>query len=164
MLKEFANLTPAEQQQMFDAIPLVTILVAGADDNIDEVELAEAKRMVDIRSFNNRGQLIAFYEKLEDNFLGRVQELLKELPDGRVPRQNAIFARLSVLNGVLAKLDVPFGYLYYRSLRTFAKHVAESHGGFLRFMTVGPMEAEVLELPMLAPVAKPPKSDYPELY
>ena len=60
-------------------------------------------------------------------------------------------------------MDLPFGYLYYRSFRSFAKHVAESAGGFMRFMTVGPKEAEVLELPMLNEVERPSKIDYPNL-
>ena len=163
MLKEFENLTPAEQQQMFDAIPLIVILVAGADDDIDEVELAEAQRLADIRSFNNRGHIIAYYEKIDKGLTDRIQEMLKELPNALAPRQNEVFARLSMLNGILAKLAEPFGYLYYKSFRSFAKHVAESHGGFMRFMTVGPQEAEVMGLPMLAPVARPSKVDYPDL-
>jgi len=163
MLKEFENLTPAEQQQMFDAIPLIVILVAGADDDIDEVELAEAQRLADIRSFNNRAHIIAYYEKIDKGLTERIQEMLKELPNALEPRQNAVVARLSMLNAILAKMELPFGYLYYKSFTSFAKHVAESHGGFMRFMTVGPQEAEVMGLPMIAPVERPSKVDYPDL-
>lgn len=163
MLKEFKDLTPAEQQLMFDAIPLIVILVAGADDDIDEVEIAEAQRLADIRSFNNRGRIIAYYETFESGLAERIQDMLKELPNALQPRQSELVARLSLLNPVLAKLEEPFGYLYYKSFRTFAKHVAEAHGGFMRFMTVGPAEAEVLELPMLTPVERPSKVDFPDL-
>lgn len=163
MLKEFQNLTPAEQQLMFDAVPLIVILVAGADDDIDEVEIAEAQRLADIRSFNNRGHIIAYYEKIDNGLTARIQEMIKELPNALKPRQNELVARLSLLNSVLAKLDEPFGYLYYKSFCSFAKHVAESHGGFMRFMTIGPAEAEVMGLPMLAPVVRPSKVDYPDL-
>jgi len=163
MLKEFTNLTNAEQQLMFDAIPLITILVAGADDDIDEVELAEAQRLADIRSFNNRGHIIAYYEKIDNGLTDRIQEMMKELPNALEPRQNAIVARLSLLNAVFAKMEEPFGYLYFRSFRSFARHIAEAHGGLLRFFTVGPLEAEVVELPMLAEVARPSKVDFPDL-
>ena len=146
MLKEFKDLTPAEQQLMFDAIPFIVLLVAGADDDIDEVEIAEAQRLADIRSFNNRGRIIAYYEKFESGLAERIQDMLKELPNALQPRQNELVARLSLLNPILAILEEPFGFLYYKSFRTFAKHVAEAHGGFMRFMTVGPAEAEVIEL------------------
>lgn len=163
MLVEFKNLTATQQQQMFDAIPLITILVAGADGEIDEVELSEAQRLADIRSFNNRGRLNAYYEKIDGNLTDRIQQMTKELPNAVEPRQVEITARLSLLNAVLASMEEPFGYLYYKSFVTFAKHIAEAHGGFLRFMTIGPAEAEVIELPMLAPVAKPSEIDFPDL-
>lgn len=163
MLKEFNNLTPTEQQLMLDAIPLITILVAGADDDIDEVEIAEAQRLADIRSFNAKGQTNSYYEKVDDNLTERIMEMMKELPSALAPRQDAVVAKLSGLNHVFAKMDEPFGYLYYKSFRSFAKHVAESHGGFMRFMTVGPKEAEVIELPMLNEVERPSKIDYPNL-
>ncbi len=163
MLKEFKNLTPAEQQLMFDAIPLITVLVAGADDDIDEVELAEAKRLADIRSFNNSGQTNAYYEAIDNSLTQRIQELIKELPNALAPRQEAIVEQLRGLNDVFAKMEEPFGYLYYKSFRSFAKHVAEAHGGFMRFMTIGPQEAEVIDLPMLEEVERPSKVDFPNL-
>ena len=163
MLKEFQNLTPAEQQLLYDAIPLIVVLVAGADDDIDQVEVAEAQRLADIRSFNNHGHLNAYYEHIDDGLTGRIKQMIAELPNDLESRQNAIFARLSLVNAALAKMEVPFGYLYYQTFRTFAKHIAEAHGGFLRYFTIGPAEAEVVELPMLAPVARPSKVDYPDL-
>ncbi len=163
MLKEFRPLDPAEAQAMYDAIPLITILVAGADGDMDEVEISEAKRLADIRGFNNLGHIIAYYEKVKENLTQRIQELGTELPVEVQERQAEIARRLGALNPILAKMPLPFGYLYYKDFRSFAKHVAESHGGFMRFMTVGPKEAKVIDLPMLAPVPKPSEIDYPDL-
>ena len=163
MLKEFKNLQPAEVQTMYDAIPLITILIAGADDNIDEVELAEAQRLADIRGYNNLGNLIAYYEHVKKGLAERINEVSRELPNEVEPRQAAIAERLGKLNAILAKMDLPFGYLYYRDFHSFAHHIAEAHGGFLRYMTIGPKEAKVVELPMIQPVPRPSKIDYPDL-
>lgn len=163
MLTEFNNLAPSEQQVMFDAIPLITILVAGADGDMDEVELAEAQRMADIRSYDNRGRLLAFYEMIDNNLVGRIQEIVKELPNPLVERQAAIAEKLGALNAIFAKMELPFGYLYYKSFYSFSKHIAEANGGFLRFMTIGPKEAEVVDLPMLTPVVRPSEEDFPDL-
>ncbi|OAV45234.1 hypothetical protein [Lewinella sp. 4G2] len=163
MLKEFNNLSKAEEQAMYDAIPLITILVAGADDDMDEVELAEAKRLANIRGFNNLGNLIAYYEIVGENLGERINALSVELPAELNARQAAIAERLGKLNDVLAKLPAPFGYLYYKDFKSFAHHVAESHGGFLRFMTVGPKEAKVVDLPMITPIEKPSAVDFPNL-
>lgn len=163
MLKEFAPLSPAEQQLLFDAVPLITILVAGADGRIDEVELAKAQKLADIRSYDNRGRLQAFYEAVDDDLAGRIQQLSRELPNDVTTRQTEIANRLAKLNDVFPKMNAPFGYLYYQSFHSFSRHVAEAHGGFLRFMTVGPREARVVNLPMITRMAKPDETDYPDL-
>ena len=164
MLQEFKNLSPAEAQVVYDAIPLITILVAGADGHMDEVELAEAERLANIRGYNNLGHLNAYYEKVSENLPGRINELSRELPNDVEPRQAEIGRRLEALNAIFPKIQKPFNYLYYHDLHTFAHHVAESHGGFLRYMTIGPKEAKVVDLPMITPVVKPSQVDYPEIY
>lgn len=163
MLKEFQNLIPTEQQRLFDAIPLITILVAGADDDIDQVELAEAQRLADIRSYNNLGLINAYYEAIDAKLAERIQELTRELPNTLEPRQAEISERLSALNDIFPKMQEPFAYLYYKSFVSFAKQIAEAHGGFMRFMTIGPKEAEVIDLPMIEPVPRPSKVDFPDL-
>ena len=163
MLKEFKSLSATETQAMYDAIPLITILVAGADDDIDEVEVAEAQRLANIRGFNNLGNLTGYYETVHERLAERINQISKEMPDHVEPRQAELSQRLTALNSILDKLPLPFGYLYYRDFLSFAHHVAESHGGFLRYMTVGPKEAKVVDLPMIHPVERPSKIDFPDL-
>lgn len=163
MLKEFSPLAPSEQQLLFDAIPLIVILVAGADGHMDKVELADAQKLADIRSYDTNGRLQAYYEAIDDNLVGRIQQLGEELPEDLTTRQAEIAERLGQLNEVFPKMEVPFGYLYYQSFHSFSRHVAESHGGFMRFMTIGPREAKVVNLPMISPMQKPDEKDYPDL-
>lgn len=163
MLKEFKDLTPEEVALMMDVIPLVTILVAGADGEMDEVELSEAERIIDIRSFDTSGQLHDFYEQLVEPLPTRIVALSQELPNEVAERQAVISKRLEGLNTILPKLRLPLNYLYYSSFRSFANHIAKSSGGFLRFMTISPEEAEVVNLPMVHPVAKPDERDFPNL-
>lgn len=164
MLREFNTLTPEERQLMYDAIPLITILVATADNELDEVELGEAQRLADIRSYNNRGRLNAFYEQIDEGLAERVREMYNAMPKGREARDRHVFERLEKLNDVFPKIRPPYGYLYYDNFHSFARHIAQAHGGFLRYITIGPREAKVVDLPMIKPIEKPPREDYPELY
>ena len=164
MLEEFKSLTEDERQLMFDAIPLITILVAAADDNLDEVEVAEAQRLADIRSYNNQGKLNAFYETIDEGLTARIRALAQELPGGLESRQQVLYDRLAKLNEVFPKLPKPYDYLYYHDFHTFAKHVAEAHGGLLRFFTVGPRERKVMDLPMITRVEKPTGPEYEGLF
>ena len=163
MLREFNTLSQEEQQVMFDAIPLITILVGAADNQLDEVELTEAQRLADIRSYNNRGRLNAYYEIIDKGLTERIQELFNGMVNGTAAREKYIVGQLSKLNTILPKLREPYGYLYYHNFRTFARHIAEAHGGFLRFITVGPKEAKVMDLPMVKPIPKPPEDEFPDL-
>ncbi len=163
MLREFNTLTEGEQQLMFDAIPLIVILVGAADNVLDEVELTEAQRLADIRSYNNRGRLNAFYEKIDAGLSERIRQLYNGMQNGTEQREQFIIKELSRLNQILPKLRAPYGYLYYHNFRTFARHIAEAHGGFLRFITIGPKEAKLVDLPMIHPVPKPPEDEYPNL-
>ena len=148
---------------MFDAIPLITILVGAADNQLDEVELTEAQRLADIRSYHNRGRLNAYYELIDEGLTERIQELFNGMVNGTAAREKYIVGQLSKLNTILPKLREPYGYLYYHNFRTFARHIAEAHGGFLRFITVGPKEAKVMDLPMVKPIPKPPEDEFPDL-
>lgn len=164
MLREFKSLTEAERQLMLDAIPLIVILVGAADNNLDEVEIAEAQRLADIRTYNTRGRLNAYYELIDEGLSERIQQLYNGMQNGIEQRERYIVGELSKLNAILAKLPQPYDYLYYHNFRTFAKHIAEAHGGFLRYITVGPKEAKVMDLPMIHSVPKPPEEDYPDLF
>lgn len=159
MLTEFANLNPQETAQMLDAIPYITILIAAADDDLDDVEMQSAQRLADIRSFSNTGHLNAFYETIDNNLSGRINELYAALPKEVNERQAVLTEKLGALNAVFAKIDSPYDYYYYKSFLSFAHHIAEAHGGFLRFITIGPREAKVVELPMIDPIAKPVEKD-----
>ncbi len=163
MLREFNTLTPQEQQLMFDVIPLITILVGAADNILDEVELTEAQRLADIRSYNTRGRLNGYYEIIDDGLSQRIQDLYNGMQNGQVEREKYIVRELSKLNTILPKLRQPYDYLYYHNFRTFARHIAEAHGGFLRFITIGPKEAKVVDLPMVHSIPKPPEDEYPNL-
>ena len=123
------------------------------------VELQSAQRLTDIRSFSNTGHLNAFYETIDNNLSGRINELYTALPKNVDERQAALSDKLAALNPVLAKIKSPYNYYYYKSFLSFAHHIAEAHGGFLRFITIGPREAKVVDRPMIEPIAKPEEKD-----
>lgn len=152
MPQELKNLSPEEQHSMFEAIPLITILVAGADGTIHEEELAQGEKITKIRSYDYHAQLKPYFQKVGENYTERLQQLIKELPDNTEARQEEISQRLSQLNTILPKVDHSFAKLFYESLLTFAKHVAKASGGVLGMMTINAKEHQVIRLPMLDPV------------
>ena len=149
MPREFKDLNETETSLMLDAIPLITILVAGADGNIDKKELASAEKMTKVRSYDFNSQLKDYFKRVGEQFSDRLEKYNAELPKDIDKRTEAIAELLSGLNPILHKMDDFDAAIYYKNFRSFAKHVAEASGGIMRFMTIGPKEADVVELPML---------------
>ena len=71
------------------------------------------------------------------------------LSKDRSERMNQVSTELAKLNPILAKLDTCYAAALYQSFLSFAKHIARASGGILRFLTIGPKEHKVVELPMI---------------
>lgn len=149
MPREFQILNEDEKRLMLDAIPLITILIAGADGKIDEEELEWAEKITKVRSYDFNSQLKDYFKKVGEQFQDRLNKYTESLPSDADERMHAIADLLSGVNPILHKMDDFDAAIYYENFRTFAKHVAEASGGFMRFMTIGPKEADVVDLPMI---------------
>lgn len=149
MPREFSKLTETEQQQMFDAIPLITILIAGADGDMDDKELEWAEKLTKIRSYDHSNDLNDYFSEVGAQFSNRLNDMVVKLPKGTEERQQVVTEQLKALNPILHKMEHHDAVHYYKNFRSFARHVAEASGGILGFASVSKEEADVLELPML---------------
>jgi hypothetical protein len=149
MLKEFNKLTEAEQQQMLDAIPLITILVAGADGKIDQKELEWARKLTEVRSYDYNSKLKLYFQEVGKQFEESLNKFNDSLPSDTAARTAAISDELAKLNPIMRRMDIFDAAIYYKNFLSFAEHVAKASGGILRFMSIGKEEKEVIGLPML---------------
>lgn len=146
------HLSTGEQQQLLDAIPLITILIAGADDNFDTKEREWALKLADIRSYSQAEALRPYYEKVEQQLNARLDFYLNQLSDDTDTRTKEVSAHLSKVNDILPKLDPRYAAALYQNWLSFAGHIARASGGILGWMSVGPKEKELLDLSMIQPV------------
>ncbi len=149
MLKQFESLSADDRQVMMDAIPLVTILIAGADGKIDHRETLWAEKITRVRSYDADEQLLPFYKEVGKTFHSRLIDLIDELPEDLNDRQKEVANRLAKLNDVFPKVDAFYARAFYKSLKSFARHVAKSSGGILGFLSVSSEEEDWVKLPML---------------
>lgn len=149
MPTQLDGLQTEEKQLIFDAIPLVTILIAGSDGKIDTREVEWATKLTTIRGYKESAALSDLYKKVGETFEERLKELIEKLPGRTETRQQEISEELAKLNTVLPKIDSWYAKLYYESLLSLAKHVAEASGGILGFMTIDSKESDLIELAMI---------------
>lgn len=152
MTEHFNVLSAAEYGQLKDMISLITIYIANADGEVDEEETQWAEKITKIRSYNLPEDLRGYYSDVGEDFQDKIDALRTSLPKVQAERMSALEAKLAEINPVLAKLDSSLGAEIYTSFRSFAKHVAKASGGFLGFFSIGPKEAELIELPMITEI------------
>jgi len=155
MITQFSGLSQEEADLMMEAIPLVTVLIAGADGDIDREEKEWAAKLTKIRSYNNPEAWNDFYKAVGENYSEKLDNLIASLPSETEARNKAISEQLARINDLLPKIDQHAAYGFYKGLTSFAEHVAKASGGFLRIGAISREEKRWIELPMITPIAKP---------
>jgi len=155
MISVFENITSQEYDTLRHAIPLITVLIAGADGEIDQEELDWAEKVTKIRSYKLPDKLKDFYKDVGTDYSGILKAIMENYPTDLNARQAKISGELAELSPILDKMNQEYAYELYQSYRSFAKHVAKASGGFLGFGKIGPKEDMWMELEMITPIAEP---------
>jgi len=145
----FKVLSDLEYQQLKEGVTLIAVLLANADGNIEEQEILWANRLSEIRSYAEPSVLNSFYEEVNKGFSDNVKEWINKLPEDKDESLRLLSTRIEKLNPVLAKLHPRIGSELYTSFKSFAKHIAQASGGFMRFFSVSGAEKKYIDLPML---------------
>ncbi len=161
MMLPFKGLTESEVKALQEAIPLITVLIAGADGQIDPQEISWSKKVTEIRAYASPFEsLKEMYKDVGRTFEDDLAHLIQSLPNDVGRRQAVITDRLSGVNEVLSKLQDPFlSYQVYKDFTSFARHVAKASGGFLGIGSISRAEARLIDLPMVNPIAKPEEEE-----
>lgn len=150
MIKDFERLTAEEREFMYRVPAMITVLIAGADDDIEEKETDAASRMAKLRSTMGDDELHAYYHEVDESFDDTLKGLIQAYPRMAESRNPIISKQLEQVNEVLPKLDPDFAASFYKSMKSFAKRIAESAGGVLGFASVSKEEKQWLELEMIS--------------
>lgn len=146
MIYHFEAVSKAEYEKLQEAISWITLLVAGADNEIDHEETEWAHKLTKIRSYANEDTLHEFYHDVGENFDAVLVDLITSVKGDADTRRKELEEKLSSLNPIMAKLPNHVGAALYQSYKSFAKHVAQSHGGFLGFGSISSNEQKVIGL------------------
>ena len=157
MLPQFNGLSEQDEQILLEAIPQITILIAGADGKYDSDEIEWAKKVTEIRTYASPYEkLNEFYRIVGASYQDDLTHLIQSLPNDLDERQSILKDRLNRINDVLPKMhDQQIAYQLYKDLVSFAKHVAKASGGFLGFGSISKAERDLIGLDMIIPVADP---------
>ena len=143
------NLSTQEKDLMYDAPVLVTILIAGADDDYNKAEIRKAVELAHDKKVTARVDLISYYNIVGEGLEDKLKVKMHQLPVEARDRNPLIIADLKKLNDILPKLEKEFAVDFYWSLRGLAKKIATASGGLLGYMAVGYEESKLIGLDMI---------------
>ncbi len=159
MDKNLSALSSDEMTLLKDAHAYITILIAGADGNIDKNELAWAEKIVQIRTYTGDEDFNDYHQEVNAELPGRIQELVASLPKDIKKRSEVVTGKLAELNPILTSLQPADGAYIYKGYISFAKRIAKASGGILSFFSIGPEEKKWMELKMITPVTYDPDEE-----
>jgi hypothetical protein len=144
-----SNLNEQEQRHLIETPALIAILIAGADNNIDEAEKDWAEKVTHFRSMKNDSILSGYYYEVDKVFIDTFNDYLSSLPKEAIERNKVISAELTKVNDIFPKLESGFAKELYDSFLTYADQVARASGGVLGFAAVSTEEKEWAQLSMI---------------
>ncbi|MDX2248513.1 MAG: hypothetical protein SF052_17140 [Bacteroidia bacterium] len=145
-IKQFSNLTEQEIALLVKAPALITVLIAGADDNISKKEKDWAAKLVHYRTFTAEPQLQNYYEAVKEGFNVELDTLVESWNS---ESEEAIATQLSGVNAILPKIDPEYASMLKESWRSLAHKVAGASGGLLGFGSMDEAEKKLVSLPMI---------------
>ena len=151
MIPQKEQLSQDQLALIYDAPVLVAILIAGADDNIDNLEKNQAVESAafSYSSFSFDDELVKVYKKTNKDFPAKFKEYVSKLPKDAKSRNPVIAEKLGKLNDILPKFDHDFSQHYYQSLKFLARDVAKASGGFFDIGNISGKERKWLDLEMI---------------
>jgi len=149
MIPEFDNLSQPEIELMHKAPMLVCILIAGADDHIDNKEIRKAITLTEKKQKRAKSHLLDFYKEVGEDFEDKLKIVIQGFPVEVEERTPLVMESLSQINPILKKVNKNFALEFYKSLREIASEIAKSSGGLLGLKSIGDEEARYVELQML---------------
>lgn len=148
----FKNISENEFSELKKAIAYITLWVAGADNEVDQDEIAWAEKIAHIRTFSRPEMLNDFYTEASAELKSDLAKLTSSLPNAQEDRDSELYDLLAGVNVILQKLPNYDGANLYSSYLSFAKHIAKASGGFLGFGSISSKERAAIGLKMLEPI------------
>jgi hypothetical protein len=154
MIPQFEDLTQEELELMYSLPIYVSILIAGADGNIDSTEINKAVSLAGLKKKKARKDLLEYYENVNTDYEDKMKMTIANLPSDPKAREKLLIEDIKKVNDIFPNLDKAFATKLYASLKEIAKHIAEASGGVFGYMSVGYEESLLIDLKMIKDPSK----------
>jgi len=149
MVSALKKLSANELELLYKAPILVSILIAGADGNIDRKEITEAILSAEKKTTRRSSLIATLFQEIAQDFEDKLKILLQQYPYKSSERNPMIVKELEQLNPLWAKIDPAFADEFYKTLLNISSRIASSSGGILGYNAIGSEESRFIKLEMI---------------
>ena|SRR5690606_41613550 len=149
MLYQLEKLNEEEKELVLNAPAYITILIAGADNDITEAEIRRSLQLVHVKTYSESLEIRDLYQEIDHDFESRLNNLIDELPKTLEEREKVLIEELSKLNRIFHLIDERLSHKYYLSLLSFSAYIARAAGGVFGIDRVSFREEKFVHLPMI---------------
>ncbi len=140
-MNSFKNLSVKEKRALLKFPAYISLLAANSDGRLDKAEKKTAVKFSHIKTFSSDSLLTDFYAYADKNFEKDIEQIDKEMPEGRDKREKAIRRELAELEKIVAKLGKEYVSIMHHSMKSFKDHVSKAHNNvFMDFLFPMPIE------------------------
>jgi hypothetical protein len=135
MLKLFEKLTIQEQELLFQAPILMSVLASCGDGEVNKQQKAEAIKLAHIKTFTAVPLLRPYYQEVEKRFREDFESIAKLYSPFDEKKRNELKMEIEKVQPILKKINPVYAELLGKSLERYANHVKRaSHSIFRDFM------------------------------
>ena len=149
MLKSLSKLTDDEVEEMYLVPVWISILIAGADNIIDQSEVSKAIKLAKEKGKEENELIIDYYGHVAQRFEVNLKGYVALMPEDAKKRIDFLVNKLERVNYFFSKIEKEIAYRLYLSFRDFAYKIAHASGGIFGLLSVSFAESKFIDLKMI---------------
>lgn len=123
MIRQFEQLSDAEQSLLLKAPALVSVYVSSSLNRINAARKADAIKLAHLKSFTANALLIPYYIEVEKYFKADFENIVQQYAPLDAAKRNQLKKMIEQVFTTINKLETPFAKLLSNSLYKYANHV-----------------------------------------
>lgn len=135
MIKQFEKLTKEEQELLYKAPVLVSVLASCTFKQVNKIQKADAIKLAHLKTFTAVPLLIPYYIEVDKKFTQLFDVAIKKYFPFDDAKRHAFIKEMDRVNLVIEKLDINYAQTLHKSFKKYATHVKRSiHSVFEDFI------------------------------
>jgi hypothetical protein len=135
MIDQIKKLSKEEQELLYKAPVLVSVLASCSFNEVNQARKADAIKLAHLKTFTAKPLLIPYYKQVDKHFKEQFEAELKKYFPFDENKRDALKMEIDHVNVLIDKLDKEYARELHKSLELYLNHVKRAtHSVFQDFI------------------------------